>query len=324
MEAAAPGQLAVTSLAPLPPQLVACLPPELRGADTRIARIGAGLSGAGVYRVDAGGAAYALKVSDAEVAPWRARMQLQAAASAAGVAPRVVHVDEARRAVVSELVADRGLMPRLIDPATREATIADVGRLVARVHALAIPPGLPAMDARGLLAQLARELDGAAPDAALAVMARVASERVPESDCAEVASHNDVNPTNLVFDGARVLLLDWDVSGMNDPYADLATFAVFLRLDDAACRALIAAHDDDAAPAAELPARFRYDRRLVAAACGGIFLRLARAAGYTSDGAGATLAEVYARMRAGDIHPARPDGQWQIGMALVGEVSRIG
>ena len=310
MEAAASGEL------------IACLPPELRGADTRIARIGAGLSGAGVYRVDAGGAAYALKVGDAELAPWRPRVQLQQAASAAGVAPRVVHVDAARRAVVSELVADRGLIPRLASPSTRDAAIAEVGRVLARVHALPIPAGLPVMDGRALVAQLAGELAGAAPAAALDAMARVAGESVPASGRADVASHGDVNPTNLVFDGARVLLLDWDVAGVTDPYADLAAFAVFLRLDDAGCRALIGAHDG--ADCGELPARFRHDRRVVAAACGGMFLRLARAGGYASDGAGATLAEVHARRRAGEIDLGRPDGQWQMGMALVGEVARIG
>ena len=43
--------------------------------------------------------------------------------------------------------------------------------------------------------------------------------------------------------GARVLLLDWDNAGANDPFNDLAAVAVFLRMDDATCAQLIAAHD---------------------------------------------------------------------------------
>ena len=52
--------------------LEACLPAELRGPATTITRIAAGLSGAGVYRVEAGGQAYVLKVStDEPVEAWR-------------------------------------------------------------------------------------------------------------------------------------------------------------------------------------------------------------------------------------------------------------
>lgn len=62
-----------------------------------------------------------------------------------------------------------------------------------------------------------------------------------------------------VFDGERVLFLDWDAAGANDPFYDLATVAVFLHLDDATSAQLIAAHDQ-APVAAQLPSG-RRDRR---------------------------------------------------------------
>jgi hypothetical protein len=43
--------------------LEACLPADLRGPATPITRIADGLSGAGVYRVEAAGAAFVLKIS---------------------------------------------------------------------------------------------------------------------------------------------------------------------------------------------------------------------------------------------------------------------
>ena len=49
--------------------LEACLPPHLRGPTTTITRVAAGLSGAGVYRVEAAGGAYGLKVSGEEQPP---------------------------------------------------------------------------------------------------------------------------------------------------------------------------------------------------------------------------------------------------------------
>ena len=41
-----------------------------------------------------------------------------------------------------------------------------------------------------------------------------------------VLSHNDVNPTNLVHDGERLLLLDWETAGPNEPFYDLAAISI--------------------------------------------------------------------------------------------------
>src|SRR5689334_6011815 len=74
--------------------LEACLPPWFGTATVR--RIAAGMSGGGVYRVGANGRAYVLKVSG----DMRA-LGVQRAAAAAELAPAIVHVDEARGAIVS-------------------------------------------------------------------------------------------------------------------------------------------------------------------------------------------------------------------------------
>ena len=46
--------------------LEVCLPETLRGPATTITPLGGGLSGAGVYRVEAGGRGYVLKVARAD------------------------------------------------------------------------------------------------------------------------------------------------------------------------------------------------------------------------------------------------------------------
>ena len=106
--------------------------------------------------------------------------------------------------------------------------------------------------------------------------------RRPPASARRSSSHNDVNPTNLVYDGEKLLLLDWETAGPNDPFYDLAAIAVFLRMDEGTCLRLLAAYDGE--PVAELPARFAYNRRLVAVLCGTAFLHLARHGGH----AGAT------------------------------------
>jgi hypothetical protein len=53
--------------------LEACLPADLRGPTTTITRIAAGLSGAGVYRVEDAGQAFVLKIAGEgePLAGWR-------------------------------------------------------------------------------------------------------------------------------------------------------------------------------------------------------------------------------------------------------------
>jgi len=72
---------------------------------------------------------------------------------------------------------------------------------------------------------------------------RALDEPPPPPDRAPVLSHNDVTPSSLVYDGERLLFLDWDSVGANDPFYDLAAVAVFLRMDDASSAQLIASHD---------------------------------------------------------------------------------
>lgn len=302
--------------------LASCLPDSLRAASPTITRIGAGMSGAGVYRVEAAGSAYVLKVADAGSREgWHARLAMHRAAAAAGVAPAVIHVDEARFAVLSELVADRGFPMLLMNPATRAAGLDLIGTTLHRVHALPLPADAAAPDPLDMLAGFWASLAGfALPGFVADIVERMRAEPVPPRERAVALCHNDVNPTNLAFDGERLLLLDWDVAGPNDPLYDIATVAMFMRLDDDACRAVLSAHDG--APVAALPPRFHYLRRLVAVLAGCALLQVARRRGYpgsTAETLEATpaLIDVYQRMRAGTLSSATPQGQWTFALALI-------
>ena len=138
--------------------LDACLPDHLRGPGTTITRIAAGLSGAGVYRVEAAGQVYVLKVASERepIEAWRQSLEIQRGAGEAGVAPRVIHHDEARRAVVSEYVADRGFAARLFDPQTRGAAIRQLGETIRRVHALPLPASAAWRDPRDMMIEVLR------------------------------------------------------------------------------------------------------------------------------------------------------------------------
>ena len=266
--------------------LEACLPSTLHGA--AISKIATGQSGAGVFRVEKAGTAYVLKVSregDLATASFETKLSMQTAASEVGIAPRVVHVDHERRAVLSELVEDRNFMMLWGNPATRERALQLIATTFSRLHALPIPPSSKPTEPRAMAAHLRDKVKRfTIPAWAREVIdATIAIE--PPPDESRVLSHNDVNPTNFRFDGERLVLLDWDTVGPNDRYYDLASMAMWLRMDDATCVALVNSHDGlhDGTAVTELPARFVYDRKFVAAMCGTGFLFGAKTLGHPGD-----------------------------------------
>lgn len=302
----------------------ACLPAELQQPTTTISRIGAGLSGAAVYRVDAEGASFVLTVA-AEAEPtqvWQQKLALLQLVASAALAPRVVHVDEARRAVLSELIVDRSFVGLYHEPRSHAAALTELGSMLRRVHSLPLPVGVTGQEPRDVLSTSWAGLSGfSVPGFVSEAVEGLLAEEAPASDRAPVLSHNDVNPTNLVYDGQRVLLLDWDSAGPNDPFYDLASISVFLRMDEPTCRALLLAYEG--APVSVLPARFRYNRRLMSLLCGSIFLHLAQRSGHPGatpdDSLGSTpdLAAFYQSLRAGALRLASAEGQWGFGLALI-------
>jgi thiamine kinase-like enzyme len=307
--------------------LETCLPTRLRVPTTSITRVGAGLSGAGVYHVEAAGQSFVLKIAgeNEPVAAWHRKLHIQQLAANAGLAPEIVHVDEERRAVVSAFVVDRGFPMLLMTPTTREGAIAQLGRTLRRVHDLPLSELIEAKDGRAFLQMMWSGLsdDVSIPSFVGESVSRVLAEDAPPSGRAPVLSHNDVNPTNLVYDGERLLLLDWETAGVNDPFYDLAAISVFFRMDENTCKQLLSAHDGE--PVTQLPPRFVYDRRLAATMCGAAFLHLARRAGHPGGAATESLeavpslSDVYQRLRSGALSVASAEGQWVFGMALVKE-----
>lgn len=72
--------------------------------------------------------------------------------------------------------------------------------------------------------------------------------RLETVDAAPVPSHNDLVLENLLLDGDRLWLIDWEYSSMASPYWDLATLANAADLDFAQSRQLLRQYCAGAAP----------------------------------------------------------------------------
>ncbi len=153
-----------------------------------------------------------------------------------------------------------------------------------------------------------------------AAIDRVLQEAWPPGRRPLVTSHNDVNPSNLAFDGERLLLLDWDMAGPHDPFHDLATAAMFLSRSDGV-RVDRRPRRRAAGPAARRVRPRATVRRFVAALCATIFLHLAQRAGHPGGDLPAdpapTLLDVYGLMSTGELAPNTAQGAWSFALALV-------
>jgi thiamine kinase-like enzyme len=149
------------------------------------------------------------------------------AAHAAGLSPEVVHAQEGM--LVSRYIDGRTLAP---DDVRDPATLARVVELVRRCHD-EVPRHLrgPALMfwvfqvIRNYLAFL-RERPAAPGYAPLGELA-ARNERLERAlgPVTIVYGHNDLLAANLIDDGSRLWLIDWDYAGFNSPLFDLANLA---------------------------------------------------------------------------------------------------
>ncbi len=124
-----------------------------------------------------------------------------------------------------------------------------------------------------------------------------------------------MNPGNILWDGTRAWLVDWEVAGLTHPFYDLAVLAMFLQLDAAAAHDLLAQQEqrpiDDGARAV-----FAALRRLAALLCGTIFASMVPDLGLLPASA-PTLTACYAEMRAGKLDLQDPRGRGAFALALL-------
>lgn len=183
-----------------------------------------GVSGALILRFDAHGRQYVLRLEPERIAPHdRQRgFACMAAAAAAGVAPPVRYADPAAGVAIMDFVSGRPLSEH---PGGLAGTVRELGELTARVQTTTPFPVLgdyPEMIG-AMLATLSAS--GLFPPGLLLPhvvgLARIRAA-YPWDSASLVSSHNDPNPRNILFDGERLWLIDWELAFRNDPLVDIA------------------------------------------------------------------------------------------------------
>lgn len=213
--------------------------------------VSGGASGALIYRIEAAGRPYLLRMEtrrDAFRNPHQ-YVCMQRAADA-GIAPPVHHVDEAGGVAIMDFVRQR---PLLEYPGGPEGLVRELGALIARMQATVRFPQLrDYLDTLDRLLGFVRRSGIFA--AGLLDPHAEGFERIrqayPWDSSALVASHNDPGYRNILFDGQRLWLVDWETAYRNDPLTDVAilaeNFAGTTELEDVLLRAWLDREPDRA------------------------------------------------------------------------------
>jgi aminoglycoside phosphotransferase (APT) family kinase protein len=219
------------------------------GEVSAVHTVSGGASGALTYRVEARDGDYLLR-GETLVGAVRSPIQydcMQVAADA-GIAPPIRYVDDAG-VVVIRWIEQRPIAEYAGGPG---ALAAAGGQLLARLHETTTFPSRG--DHLENLAGLFGVLESAGRVApGLLDGHREAFEQIraayPWDPASHVSAHNDPNQFNLLYDGDRLWLVDWETANRNDPMIDLATMVTYLgptpELRDALLAAWRGAPPDD-------------------------------------------------------------------------------
>jgi len=218
------------------------IPAERRDAARSAVTAALGSIRVAALRPVSGGASALTYRIETDVRPYLLRMETRYSArrnsdhyacmriaADAAIAPQLHHVDAEQGVSVMDFLTQRPLDEY---PGGPPALCRDVSRLLRRLQE---SPAFPAPRASysDLVGRLLSFVE-ASPVFANGLLGphRAGFMRIREAypwDAATlVSSHNDPNPRNILFDGERLWLIDWEASSCNDPLTDVAIVSLEL------------------------------------------------------------------------------------------------
>ena len=279
-----------------------------------------GLSTAQVFRIVVRSRPYLLRLTmpGAPAGDPAGQLASLQTAAEAGIAPHIWHVDAEDGILIADFVEAR---PYPADMALL------VAQTLARVHSLRgfqKPRVGSYFDAMDRLVSAFRAANLLPPDQIDELFRRYADlmKVYPRNDAELVASHNDVKPQNMVFDGERLWLVDWEAAFLNDRYVDLSISANFFVRDDREAAYLAAYFGTPATPYQH--ARFYLMRQALHVFYGAFLLVTAARAGTPIDSTAPMpgFRDFHERLISGEVDLTKPEAKVQYALVHLDAAQR--
>jgi aminoglycoside phosphotransferase (APT) family kinase protein len=229
-----------------------------------------GLSSALIFRIVVREQPYLLRVitrTDAMGDPTRLYSYMKAGEDA-GLAPRVWYTSIEDRVSITDFVNAK--------PFPKAIALEKLPETIRKLHALPPFPRtanyLEVMDGFISRLQAGKILPESETADAFELYAQ-ARDAYPRDAAEMVSSHNDLKPENVLFDGERVWLVDWEAGFLNDRYLDLSVVGNFLVTNDEEEKTLLRQYFA-AEPTEYQRARFYLMRQILHLSYTAVFLAL--------------------------------------------------
>lgn len=279
-----------------------------------------GLSGASVTFVETSKGDFVLRViNDPDLPLCSLAMRL---ASEHSLGPPLLVADDERRFTITERIKGSPIASVLGDPGQRGMAIASIVSFLRNLHSVPTEGlDLSTKDPLRVCLRLFAEqsVGNGFPAWALPLRERlVEDEAVISADPRRCWSHNDFNPTNILWDGSRVWLVDWQDSGLTHPYYDLAVLTTFLTVPDEAALGLLTGQEGERITDEQVET-FWSLRRVATILMASTFLSLVPDAGLLPAmelEEAPSLTECYGLMASGELNLQGSYGQRLFGLAL--------
>jgi aminoglycoside phosphotransferase (APT) family kinase protein len=281
-----------------------------------ITPITGGASTASTFRLETGDRRYLLRV-EGQPSPLRNPHQYVSMriAAEAGIAPDIRYIDETAGVAVIDFIEQQ---PLRIYPGGPRALAHAIGELLSRVQATPVFPTF--VNYPGIVARLFAHVRRTGLFTAGLLDAHVERldllhEAYDAGLTSLVSSHNDLIPSNILFDGERLWLIDWESAYRNDPLVDVSIVLDQLarspELEDVLLRAWFGRVADEA-----VRARLELIRALTRLYYAGVLLSASAAASWvtgTTDLSAPTPQEFQQSVREGRLKPGAPETKHVLG-----------
>ncbi len=147
--------------------------------------------------------------------------RLLGAVATAGLAPEVLACEPGSGLLVTRFVA--GASWQAADVAV-EANLSRLAERLRTLHGLPVPAGIRAVRYSGQARRLRAGLPCGPDDAQLHERAERLLGRIDDRGFTPTLCHHDLHHLNVLDDGDRLWLVDWEYGGRGDPLMDLAGF----------------------------------------------------------------------------------------------------